>query len=244
MVRIMKAWTSGSSRIASLSAPVSAETGFIVMLPQSLYQTSRRTSALASASKPDSASAAQTAPTRAESPPAGSPTISRSPKPCRTRPGSGHEAVRWTTQPRTRAIGSAASSRPPGSTLSSGGSDRRGRGHEPPGHAVHRRQHDGRRAEQRRDLRRERRQRRCLQRDHHQLLRPERPRLRGDGDPRHRSPAAGIDQQAALAHARPGSRRAPAPRRHDRPRPGGRRSARRPRRGPRRRPSSAARSTL
>jgi hypothetical protein len=44
---------------------VSAETGLIVMLPQSLYQTSMRTSALASAWKPALASAAQTASTRA-----------------------------------------------------------------------------------------------------------------------------------------------------------------------------------
>ena len=48
MQRRMKPRTRGSSLMASVSAPVSAETGFIVMLPQSLYQTSRRTSVLAS----------------------------------------------------------------------------------------------------------------------------------------------------------------------------------------------------
>ena len=39
-------------------------------------------------------------------PPRGSPTISRSPKLCRTRPGSGIEQARWTTQPSTRSSGS------------------------------------------------------------------------------------------------------------------------------------------
>jgi hypothetical protein len=49
MQRRMKPRTSGSSLMASVSAPVNAETGFIVMLPHSLYQSSRRTSVLGSA---------------------------------------------------------------------------------------------------------------------------------------------------------------------------------------------------
>ena len=47
--------------------------------------------------------------TRAEAPPAGSPTMSRSPMLWRTRPGAGLDAARWTTQPRTRSSGSRAS---------------------------------------------------------------------------------------------------------------------------------------
>jgi hypothetical protein len=51
----------------------------MVMLPQSLYQTSRRTSALASAWKLALARAAHTESTRIERPPDASPTMSRSP---------------------------------------------------------------------------------------------------------------------------------------------------------------------
>ena len=49
MPRAMKARTSSSSRMASQAAPVSAETGFMVMLPQSLNQMSRRMFSLRSA---------------------------------------------------------------------------------------------------------------------------------------------------------------------------------------------------
>ena len=80
MPRSMKACTSGSARMTSVVSPVRAETGFIVMFPHNLYQTSRRMSALGSALKPASASAPHTAATRSERPPSGSPTIRRSPK--------------------------------------------------------------------------------------------------------------------------------------------------------------------
>ena len=116
IVRSTKACTSGSSSRRSVAAPVRALTGFIVMLPHSLYQMAWRMSALGSAMKPACASALHTVVVRIESPPAGSPTISRSPNPCRTRPGSGLAQVRWTTQPSTRCSGSNAAMPPSGST--------------------------------------------------------------------------------------------------------------------------------
>ena len=78
-----------------------------------------RMSLLASAVKPASPSMAAISATRAEWPPAGSPMISRSPKPCSTRPGSGLAQVRCTTQPITRSSGNSSAMRPPGSTLAS-----------------------------------------------------------------------------------------------------------------------------
>ena len=122
IARELKARTRGSARMRSAVAPVSAETGFTVMLPQSLYQRSRRTSALSVTSKPAARSISPTAATRAEAPPAGSPTISPLPITCRTRPGSGVAQLAWTTPPRTRSYGTACVTTPPGSTLSRGSS--------------------------------------------------------------------------------------------------------------------------
>ena len=93
-----------------------AEIGFIVMLPHSLYQMSLRMSALAFASKPARVKSAASSSTRADVPPAGSPRISPLPKPRRTRPGSGQELDRCTTQPITCAIGIAFASVPSGSS--------------------------------------------------------------------------------------------------------------------------------
>ena len=114
--------TSGSASMSAMVAPVIADTGFIVRLPHSLYQTSCRTSAATTASKPASASTAASRSTRSEVPPAGSPTISRRPTVCCTRPGSGHEVPACTTQPTTCGSGIAAAMRPPGSMLASGAS--------------------------------------------------------------------------------------------------------------------------
>ena len=78
-----------------------------------------RMSRLASAVKPAPLSTAAISATRAEAPPAGSPTISRWPKPCSTKPGSELEQVRCTTQPITRSSGKSPAMRPSGSTLAS-----------------------------------------------------------------------------------------------------------------------------
>ena len=210
----------------SLVAPVSAETGLIVMLPQSLYQTSLRTSARPSASNRTRRARRRPrrcAPTRrrrlADDQPFAEVVADQA--------GLGHEAARWTTQPSTRSIGSAASSRPPGST-SRAAFGRRGRGHEPPGHAVHRRHDDGRGTEQGRDRRCQRRQRRCLEGNDDELLGPSAPRSSLDLDPRDVSPRLGFDEQALLAdpgqgfaarQCRDGSRPRPCVRRSGRRRP-------------------------
>ena len=63
-------------------APVSADTGFIVMLPHSLYQMSRRIVGDEVTSKPAAASSSCTAARRGESAPSGSPTIRPMPFRC------------------------------------------------------------------------------------------------------------------------------------------------------------------
>jgi len=102
--------------IRSHVAPVSAETGFIVRLPQSLYQTSRWIRFDTSTSNAAARSAAASARTRGDSPPAGSPRMRRFPGPTRAAPGPTPEAARWTTHPTTRRAGIASAIAPRGST--------------------------------------------------------------------------------------------------------------------------------
>jgi hypothetical protein len=93
------------------------------------------------------------------------------PRWCCTSPGSGLAVLACTTQPITCDAGSAAAITPPGSTLCSGRVAQHGHAlAEPPGHAVHRRQQQGLRADQRRQRRRQRGQCRALDGDHHQVL--------------------------------------------------------------------------
>ena len=89
-------------------APVSADIGFMVMLPQSLYQTSAWMRLLTVVSKPAAVSRSASALTRPDAPPPGSPMIRPRPKPCFTRPGSRTEQVACTTQPITCRTGIAA----------------------------------------------------------------------------------------------------------------------------------------
>ena len=72
---LQNASTSGSAMMRSTLAPVSADTGFIVMLPHSLYQMSRRTLSDTVTSNPARPSSPASACTRGEWPPAGSPMI-------------------------------------------------------------------------------------------------------------------------------------------------------------------------
>jgi len=111
--------TKSSSRMRSAVAPVIADTGFIVMLPQSLYQTSRWMHSDASTEKPACTSRSTTARLRALCPPTGSPTMRRSPTPCRTTPGATVDADRCVTQPTTALAGTARASAPSGSTVAS-----------------------------------------------------------------------------------------------------------------------------
>ena len=95
---------------------MSADTGFIVMLPQSLYQMSCWMRADTRHSNPASDNAVASAVVRADSPPAGSPTMRPRPITLRTTPGAGvvHDAC--TTQPTTCATGIAAAIAPSGSS--------------------------------------------------------------------------------------------------------------------------------
>ena len=233
----MKSRTSGSSRIAvGQSAPVSAETGFIVMLPQSLYQTSRRTSALASASKPalgergaDRVDARRIAAAGL----ADDQPLAEAVPHARRAPGC--EAARWTTQPRTRASGSARrAARRRDRRSSSGGCVRRRRR---AGTTRARRSSPaGRRvagAEQRRDRGATSRQRRRLERRS-----PPAPAGRASAASSltairatDRLPRATRRCRPSRADRGPASRRAPAPRPRDRPR--ARRAAIRPPTAPR-----------
>ena len=101
IARSMKSRTSGSSRIRSVVAPVSAEIGFDRHVAPELVPDVPADVGARLGAEAGLASALQTAVVRAESPPAGSPTIRRLPKPCWTTPGAGLEQARWTTQPRT-----------------------------------------------------------------------------------------------------------------------------------------------
>ena len=158
MQRSMKPRTSGSSRMRSVSAPVSAETGFIVMLPQSLYQMSRRMSLarLGTRSRRSSSAAhdrRQRAPTCRR---AGSPTIRPFADAVAHAPGAGVDAREVddaAEHARERAAGGAADRRDRRSRAAA----RRGSAagaREPPRHAVHRRQDDGLGPDQRRHRRR------------------------------------------------------------------------------------------
>ncbi len=97
-------------------APVNAEMGFMVMFPQSLYQISRWMLPVISASKPAFRRSSARSRRRFVPMPEGSPRMSRLPGPARTKPGSGEDAPRWTTQPITRSAGIARAMRDSGST--------------------------------------------------------------------------------------------------------------------------------
>jgi hypothetical protein len=114
-----KALTRSSSRIRSDVAPVSTETGFMVMLPQSLYQMSRRMRVETVTSIPAAPNVSASAVSRAETRPSGSPTMNPWPALCRVTPGSGALTEMCTTQPMTCGVGSAAVNVPPGSTAGS-----------------------------------------------------------------------------------------------------------------------------
>ena len=120
IARRMKARTSGSSRMRSQVAPVNADTGFMVMLPQSLNQMSFWMQADTSISKPAPRSKPASASSRFEAPPDGSPRISVWPKPWRTRPGSGIEQVACTTPPITCCAGMPRAMLPSASTAFNG----------------------------------------------------------------------------------------------------------------------------
>ncbi len=116
MIASVKRSSSGSSRRRSQVAPVSADIGFIVMLPHSLYQTSAWMRLLTVVSKPAAPRRSASALTRPDAPPDGSPMIRPRPKPCFTRPGSRTEQVACTTQPITCRAGMAVAIPPSGST--------------------------------------------------------------------------------------------------------------------------------
>ncbi len=122
MAAEQKSRTSGSASTRSAVAPVRAETGFMVMLPQSLYQMSWRTSVDMMASNPAPASRLPASSARVELLPRGSPTMSPLPVTCRTTPGSGVVQLAWTTPPSTRPKSMAAAMVPFGSMLRSGSS--------------------------------------------------------------------------------------------------------------------------
>ncbi len=166
--------TSGSSSTRSVGAPVIADTGLIVMLPHNLYQMSRRTSADTVTSKPAARSVSASARTRADSPPAGSPTIRPWPILCSTSPGSEVDVLACTTQPITCSNGQRGADH--AARVDAGQRPALERAHaaaEPPRHAVHRRQHQRVRGQQRRDRRRHLGQRLALDGEHHKVLRAE-----------------------------------------------------------------------
>ena len=118
--------TSGSARMRSTVAPVRAETGFMVRLPQSLYQMSRRTWLDRVTSMPAACSRPATCVRRTEEPPPGSPRMMPCPMRCHARPGSSTATPMWSTAPSTWRSGMAREMTPPGSTLSRGLSGRPG----------------------------------------------------------------------------------------------------------------------
>jgi hypothetical protein len=81
MIASVKRSSSGSSSSRSQVAPVSADIGFIVMLPQSLYHMSAWIRFETVVSKPAAGSRSASALTRFEAAPLGSPMISSRPKP-------------------------------------------------------------------------------------------------------------------------------------------------------------------
>jgi hypothetical protein len=135
------------------------------MLPQSLYQTSFRTSSLASARKPALASAPHTAATR------GDFAARRLADDQPFADAVAHPAGRRRRRRQVDDAAEHARERQRGEQLPAGIDaferrlvGQRGR-QEPPRHAVHRRQHDGLGAEQGRDRWRRRGERRRLDRD-------------------------------------------------------------------------------
>ena len=144
MTRRQKPLASSSSRMRSTVTPVNADTGFIVMLPQSLYQMSCWMRSETRHSKPAAVSIARE-PRRPGRmlPPAGSPMMRPWPMTFCTTPGSGvlHDAC--TTQPTTLRAGIARAIAPSGSSVRELHARARARHavEEPPLHAVHRRQH-------------------------------------------------------------------------------------------------------
>ena len=115
---LQKPRTSGSSRIRSHGAPVSADTGFIVRLPHSLNHTSRWMRSDTVTASPAPRISAATFCSAASGAPTARPRIKPLPLMCRTRPGAGRVLVRCTTPPSTCRAGMAARATPPGSTLS------------------------------------------------------------------------------------------------------------------------------
>ena len=129
---LTKPRTSGSSRMRSAVAQVSAEIGFMVMLPQSLNQMSRWIRSDTVTLKPAGCSSAATVCTRGAAArsmrsaasvldvpaacPCGAPMMSPSPLTCRTLPGAGATQLRCTTQPITCAVGMWRATVPCGST--------------------------------------------------------------------------------------------------------------------------------
>ena len=117
MAAEQNATTRSSARTWPMVAPVTAQTGFIVRLPHSLYQTSARMRGETVTSKPAPRSAAASESSRGDPAPDGSPMMMPFPLCSRTTPRSGELALRCTVPPITRPTGSAAAIRPPGSTL-------------------------------------------------------------------------------------------------------------------------------
>lgn len=102
--------------MSSVVAPVSTLSGFIVILPQSLVQISRRISSLTTSFTAGLPNAFASARTRGARDPSGSPRINRS-SPCTaTTPGSGVHALACTTQPTTHPGATARATAPSGST--------------------------------------------------------------------------------------------------------------------------------
>src|SRR5215472_8631198 len=118
MADSQNARTRSSSRTWPAVAPVSADTGFTVRLPHSLYQTSSRMRGETVMSSPASVSKAASRRSRGESLPSGSPMMMPFPAYRRITPGSGEPALMCTVPPITRATGMTSASWPPGSTLS------------------------------------------------------------------------------------------------------------------------------
>src|SRR5215469_11877587 len=118
MAAEQNACTRSSSRTWPAVAPVIAQTGFMVRLPHSLYQTSACIRGETVTSNPASRSAPVSPASRAVSAPDGSPMMRPLPLCRQTTPGSRELALMCTVPPITWLAGMAAAITPPGSTLS------------------------------------------------------------------------------------------------------------------------------
>ena len=228
---VTKPRTRSSPRIRSVVAPVIALIGFIVMLPHSLYQTSRWICADTVASKPASRQQSRERRRRA--------ALGRARRLADDQPVAhvvpdharriGAAARVHHAADRRASPGIAAAIAPSGSTDCEprAGEAPPRPSQEPPRHAVHRGQHDGVRAQQRRDLRGHRRHRGRLDRDHDEVLRRRAPparRWRRTGtacvdvafDQRRPCCAQRVERRAARDHARARSPPARASRRSSR----------------------------